>query len=352
MRTTVFLAMLLAACGGGNKHNNGDDDGGPDGSMNGSADAPPPNCDFTEAADGTNDKTTEMTNLSIGGDIKTICGSVQGGHFDNGLKVVDIDTYRVTVTGSDLLIRFYGGQGVEAISEFSALVFDTAANPTLVAGGSMNPALDHGVYFTSLTPGTYDIVITAKNTADISGFDYKVRVSADPSTRCNAPMATGATVAYHEAGEAAGNDVVAVTFAKPTQFAMTTGTPEPTALTIDPLKQYWVQGSSDNTNAPDDYMDRDTYEITTGADTNEIGVRLNWTASGPDLDFLTFEATKMNDMGDGLTTSPTAGEYQTIAVKPGTKYWVWVGSHDGSTGLPAMYDLSLCGSHFVPDQAR
>jgi len=333
MRT---LLVVLAACGSS----------GP------KPDAAPANCDFSEASDGTNDKTAEDTGLSLGTTTKTICGGVQGGHFDDGLKTVDIDTYRVTVDSSELLVRFYGGSGVESIGELSALVFDTAASPTLLAGASIDQSLDHGAYFTSLTPGTYDVVVVAKNAADVAGFDYKVRISADPAERCDATLVPKAKVAYTEAGETAGNDVVAVTLAASPQFQATTGTAEATNLTLDPLKKVWIQGSSDAGDAPDDYMDRDTYEITTGKQTNELSVRLGWTAQGPDLDFLAFEEGMMKDVGDGLTSSPMGGEYATFAVKPSSKYWIWVGSHDGSTGLPAMYDLSVCGTRFVADQAR
>jgi len=37
-----------------------------------------------------------------------------------------------------------------------------------------------------------------------------------------------------------------------------------------------------------------------------------------------------------------------IAVKPNSAYWIWIGSHDGSTALPAAYDLSICGASLIP----
>jgi hypothetical protein len=39
-------------------------------------------------------------------------------------------------------------------------------------------------------------------------------------------------------------------------------------------------------------------------------------------------------------------EFATFAVEPGTKYWLWVGAYDGSTGTPIAYSASVCGASF------
>ena len=39
----------------------------------------------------------------------------------------------------------------------------------------------------------------------------------------------------------------------------------------------------------DSYKDRDTFEIKTGATTNEITIRTTWAATGADLDLFVFD---------------------------------------------------------------
>ena len=98
----------------------------------------------------------------------------------------------------------------------------------------------------------------------------------------------------------------------------------------------------------DEYLDRDTYEITTDGVTNEMTVRLNWAAGTADLDFIVFEEGQLKPSVESNITGTDGQELQTFAVKPKTKYWVWVGAFHGSTGLPMSYDLSIYGSAYTP----
>ncbi|MEO7729715.1 MAG: hypothetical protein ABIY55_01995 [Kofleriaceae bacterium] len=308
-------------------------------------DAAPPACDYLEAADGSNAATSEATSLTIGGTPHTVCGTINTGHFDTATKTVDTDRYRVTSDGTlPLIVRYFGATGA---AELSVLVFDTTLTPTLLFGTRSNPTVDdHGAFTAVLPAGTYDVVVVAHATADLAApIDYKLGFAPDAPGRC--PAITAAA-SYTEAadGPGTGNDVIAAKFAVDPRFKLTTLTtdaPEPTGLTIDAVTPVRIAGSSANVNAADDYMDRDTYLVQTGPSTSELTLRLNWADQGVDLDYLVFPADQTTSTGESLLSTP-GEEYNVVAVKPNTAYWIWIGSHDGSAVLPAAYDLSVCGT--------
>lgn len=308
-------------------------------------DAPPPACDYLEAADGSNAATSEATSLTIGGAPHTLCGTINPGHFDAASKTVDTDRYRVTSDGTvPLIIRYFGAPGA---AELSVLVFDTTITPTLLFGTRSNPTVDdHGAFVAVLPAGSYDVVVVAHAAADLAApIDYKLGFAPDAPGRC--PAIT-APASYAEAtdGAGTGNDVIAAKFAVDPRFKLTalaTDAPEPTGLTIDAATPVRISGSSANVNADDDYMDRDTFLVQTGATTSELTLRLDWSETGVDLDYVVFPADQTASAGESLLATP-GEEYNVIAVKPSTAYWIWIGSHDGSAVLPAAYDLSICGA--------
>ena len=338
MRAMMVFGLLgslgFAACGGDANPND-------EGSQK---------CNYTEATDVTNNTDAEATNLMVGKQ-SVLCGTIDNGHYDAVSKIVDEDHFRITTDGLlNLVVRGSGGPGVETAGDFSVLVFDTADAPTLLYGASNSPTVaDHAAFIAALPAGTYDVVVVAKNSADlVAPFDYKVRLTPDEPTRC--PILTD-KAAYTEAGDGdgTGNDMIASSFASDPPWKLTDSADaaEATGLTIDAKKAVRISGSSAMVNAADDYMDRDTYLVTTGPKTNELTLRLNWADAGTDLDFALFEADQANETGDSLLTEPMQ-EYNAIAVKPATAYWVWIGAHDGSTALPEAYDLSVCGTVFTP----
>ena len=162
---------------------------------------------------------------------------------------------------------------------------------------------------------------------------------------------------YAEAndGTGTGNDMVDADFTKTPSFAATASTtdaPEPTALTVDTTKNLHVTGSSAALAAgADQYLDRDTYEFTTGAATkpavdppqlagHDGRPRLRGVRRG--------RRDRSRPYATSTLTANAEDEFQTFAVKPSTKYWLWVGAYKGSTGAPTAYDASLCGSTFTP----
>jgi len=339
---------MVAACGGGGARS-------PDAGVTPDApsDAGPPGCSYAERADTSNDPAgdpggrpmAEPTGLEIGTEPRTLCGTIHTGHFNSDTGTIDADGYRVTTTGAvDLVVRFAHSANTDV--EFSVFVFDTAQNPALLFGGSNNTIVrDHGAFLGSLPPGTYDVVVSAHNSADLATpFEYRVQLAPDLPTRC--PAVTAAA-AYTEAGDAAGtgNDVISVDFDVDPHFQLTAAADaaEPTGLTIDTPTAVRMTGTSANEDADDDYMDRDAYLVRTAAGTTELTLRLRWADEHTDLNYLVFPADQTDAIGSSLRFEGNE-EYNVVAVRPSSAYWVWVGSHDGSTGLPATYDLSICGS--------
>lgn len=352
MRTWIRFATVLcatggvAACGG----DGGLIDAAPalDAPVH---DAGPPACGYTEKADVTNVLTAEPTGLTVGAESQTVCGTINTGHFSIATRTVDADTYRVTSNGTRLVVRFSGALAATATAEFSIFVFNTDENPTLLFGGSNNPLVrDHGAFLLALPAGTYDVVVSVHGDADLAAaFDYQVQLAPDGPARC---AAVTAPAGYTEAADGAGadNDVIALDFDVDPAFQLTMATTdgaEPTGLTIGGATPIRITGSSANEDAEDDYMDRDTYLVRTAATTKELTLRLAWADAGTNLDVLVFPADQAQQLGGSLGFEARE-EYNVIAVQPDSSYWIWVGSHDGSTGLPAAYDLTICGAPHLP----
>ena len=123
-----------------------------------------------------------------------------------------------------------------------------------------------------------------------------------------------------------------------------------------------ITGVHADVDAVDEYRDRDTYLITTGPDTNELTVRLDWDDTASDHDFLVFNevvggGTLLPEVAAGVLVGNAAPEFQTFTVEPNKNYWVWTGTYDtledGSTAptLPSTYDLSIYGANFVTTPA-
>lgn len=303
-------------------------------------------CDYVEAADPSNATTAEPTGLVVGDLAKNVCGHIDNGHYDAQLHTVDVDTYRITVGGSgELLVQLVGDDGIDLLRDVTVRVFDTAANPTLYAQGTLDLALaDHAAFVTQVMPGDYDVVVSAGASGDPSGpIGYRVRIAADPSRAC--PTASGAP-SYREAHDGAGNtdnDMVAVDFTHVPEFTQGGTAPEPTALEIVAGYAYKLAGTSAIVHHADQYLDRDSFELDTADDANELAVRLDWNGA-TDLDFIVFERSTLAAAAIANTTG-TSSEFATFAVKPSTTYWIWVGAYTGATA-PTDYGVTVCGGHF------
>jgi hypothetical protein len=304
-------------------------------------------CNYTELTDATNDMMPEATGLSAGTTETEVCGQFDLGHFTAATQSADDDIYRVSVTvATPLLVDVFAGPGVETLAGVTVRFFDTSTQPALVA--EAKPTLtDHGAFLVTLAPGDYDMKVSADATAQVAvAIPYRIRLT--PMPRCDAgTVGTGSGSAAGTYAETAGdNDTVAVDFTKDPSFTpIASSTPEPTKLKIDPDKFYSISGAIDATAQSDQYLDRDTFEITTGDVENELAVRLDWDGASSDLDYIVFDAATMTPIVASNLTSNTGPELQMFAVAPATKYWLWIGGFQGSSAT--TYHANVCGSRWL-----
>ncbi len=302
-------------------------------------------CNYVEKSDGDNDTTPEATGLGIGAATEDLCGTIDGGHFANG--IIDVDRFRVSIAGSDMRFQLSADDDVTVLPQGLELrVFDTAVNPTLFAEMTFDPKIaDHAAQLVELPGGDYDIVVSAAAGGELSGnIGYRLRVTAFDFGGCTASGAAS----YTESGSSGGdNDAVAVDYAKTPQFTMMSGTPEATKLAVDAGHAYKISGSASTDAGGDDYLDRDTYSLETDDTTNEMTVDLSWMGDA-DLDYLVLDPSSLTAIGLGNIASNTGPELATFAVKPSTTYWLWVGRHTGPStdSSPIAYDATVCPTHY------
>ena len=311
-------------------------------------DAPnePPLCTYTEASDTTNDQTAEATGLSLSGPMHAICGDFSANHFDSTLHSADDDRYRVTVTApTPVLIDVTVQDSAHMLTGTTLRFWSIGAQPQLVGIATYDPTLaDHGAFLITLPTGTYDMVISADAAAALpaGGITYRIRFAPMPACDETADPAT-----YSEANDAAGaNDTVAVDFSKDPSFTRITGSsPEATAIVADPTTAHSIAGMLDATAHTDQYLDRDAYELTTDSNTNELAIRVTWPSTTSDVDYVIFEADTMKPVVASNLSSDTGPELAMFAVKPSTKYWLWIGDFTGSTAT--SYRATVCGNHYT-----
>jgi hypothetical protein len=211
----------------------------------------------------------------------------------------------------------------------------------VVAAGTLLGA--QAVFATTLAAGRYRLAVRATNASDLAApLDYRLRLAADaPDTRC-APPTTAA--AYTEANDGAQNnrnDVVEVRYT-PAERALTAAAndaPEDTAITTA-TASVRIAGTSADVDAPDEFKDRDSYLVTTGAH-DRLTIRVDWTGDA-DFDFLVFPEGTVAEIASGTAVAKLAPELATFPVLANTRYWLWIASYDTTTGLPITYSATLC----------
>ncbi|MBS1118048.1 MAG: hypothetical protein H6Q90_276 [Deltaproteobacteria bacterium] len=365
----LSLALVLAACGGGGGSNNNSPDAAPlPDSQPLPPDGPvlPVGCDYAELNDASNDDLSasgaaEATNITFAAST-VLCGKLDSTHFapaqnvgDPGL--VDIDSFAVTLAADASVLVTLAGAGAEALTEVDVVVFDDQGN----AASSGVLQTSHAVFIADLPAGSYKFSAIASNAAaTTAAIDYKIKIVTDvPATRCPQSADTATFTEANDGGASVGNDMLDVQFNVDPNVAITaaTDTPEPTGVVTAAGTKYRLSGVSGNVNAADEYTDRDTFLIETGADTNQLTIRLNWTGTTSDHDYMVFEENTIVDIASSTNisdSSDTNPEFQTFPVKPSTRYWVWTGTYDTladnatAPTLPAPYDLSVCAESFTP----
>lgn len=355
MRRLVISALVLAACGDNGHH-------GPDASTthDGAVDSPPmfdaSVCSYTEMQDTTNDYVAmpgafENTGLTYSAAPLTICGLVNSGHFDTGRQTVDIDNYKLTVSAAGDVIVTLSAPGVVSLSNFNLTIYAAETGQRATASGMFIG--DHAVFIAHLAAGSYEFSVEALAGAPLAmSASYQLKISPDsPATRCPQLTTTANYTEAHDGTTSRGNDVIKIdyTAANSNYYSLTPATtdaPEPTGLTLASGTNYRISGTSANVAAVGSYLDADTYLITTGPTTDQLTIRLNWTGANVDLDYYVFDG--LLPIGTAATIGNGASELATFAVAPSTAYRLWVGAIDGSTGLPAPYDFSVCAETFTP----
>jgi hypothetical protein len=273
-----------------------------------------------------------------------ICGQINNQHLID--QRVDIDGYKLAVTSTaQTLVSLGFPDGAPALTRIEVKIVDEGG--TLIDSGIVLGS--HATFQSTLRAGNYVLIVSATNPTDIATpVDYRLRITKDTANRCPPVTATAAYVENKDGAQNNRNDVVDVNYT-PDVRALTAANndnPEPTGLTTAADTNVRISGVSANVDAADEFKDRDTYLIATGAH-DEIAIRIDWTGDA-DLDFLLFPENTVAEIGRGTSVGKTAPEASTFPVLPNTNYWLWVGSYDSSAGLPVNYDISICPTQFEP----
>jgi len=342
------LCLVLAACGYAPSAATGDaagDDAASDGTTptDGSPDAMLAPCGYTEQADATNNTGpgAVATGLTFSSPM-IVCGQVDTSHFVS--PTVDVDAYRVNLAAPSDVLLHLTGTGIEGLERTVVQLTTTGGAAQLAFGTFVG---NHATLRATLPAGDVLIGVRADNLTDIAtAIPYRLAMVADqPDTRCP----KGAPTTYTEANDGAsndGNDMVSFDLGAMPQRRLTgvADSPEPAGSSAPKLH---IVGTAADVDASDSYQDRDTYEFTTGATTRQLSIRLNWTGTGDDLDFLALFANTPQSFGGGLSGGTSEDEFDTFAAEPNTTYWVWVGAFDGAAQLPKDYEVTICNEEFT-----
>jgi hypothetical protein len=367
MKSALVVAIFGAAVGCGDNHHNNPDASNPP-QPDAAIDASIPldafvECSYTEQDDSTNDFNVndgiEQTGLHFKpGETRTICGNVNNGQFgsDGVPGTIDVDNYGITLDqDSDVLVTLTPPPNMSStplglISSVELIAFSDQTNETVQVGYFET---DHAVYSAHLPAGNYELAVYVTDNQDAPmTLPYEMRITSDdPAMRC--AQLTG-SANYTEANDGANNtanNVVDITSMGDTLLGAGENLPEPTGIGVLDATQYLLDGVSANEPLTGDYYDMDTYLISTGANTNQLSVRLDWATAGVDLDLYMFPATHILPIITSAAESATAlDEFGTSAVTPNTQYWISAGAATADTtmaSLPINYGITVCGEHFV-----
>ncbi len=319
-------------------------------------------CDYQEADDDGNAETGEPTGLTVDDSAILICGDVAARAPEAG--VVDRDRYEIAIAAAgDYVVRLRAADGRDVTMLEVHLVDGNATLGRGIFVGS------HAVFLGQLDSGAITVEVVAGHpAAPPAAITYHLEIAPDDRTaRC--PAMTG-TATFTEVGDTAGNfhtgnDMVEVSSTGDmlAQTVATSDAPEATNLVVSDGMSYQLAGSLGvNGNAgayADDYLDRDTFLIATGAQTTELAIRVTWPEDGiagndddADLDVVLFGVPASATAtpwpliaGDHRRDLPP--ELEAAAVLPSSTYWLWVGNREGSAE-PKPYELTICGVAFAP----
>ncbi len=354
---SALLAVgLVAACGS--------DDGGGDSSAPVDAAAPSDaslwdaavvDCqgDHRESRDRSNDPLTveggeaEPTGFVLrgGSDPFTVCGQIDPAQAND--TVVDGDYYEFTVGGTSAVpvrIELRAPDGQTASDLAIDLHVVEEGTPVFVASGPFRT--DYGVIAgIPLAPGTYWVNAVAFNPPPDAPVLYRIAIERDTMT---CPREDTADYPETSDGAGRGNDMVAIDHPEPPSLtASMTDSPEASGIELSATDgPVAVEGiSAALASSGDSYLDRDSYFVRTGPQTNELEVRLNWPNADDDLDVYLFAAGDPSSdysVGLGAKVDKVDDERFTVSVDPDRGYWLWVGAYKDGSGLAVPYSVTMC----------
>jgi hypothetical protein len=354
------LFSLSMGCGGGG----GDGaDAAPTPDQAPAPDVSPVDCeaDHAESAEPSNNlfepgHQPELTGLSVaaGGEPFTVCGEINPSQASGG-NIVDADFFEFTVSGSsavDIRVELRAPDG----GSVGVLFVDlwTAGGNYLGGSRYLNT---HAVFAgETLAPGNYLVSVTAIQPAPPLPFLYEVTVLQNPHT-CETPTDEPDYLEANDGETHRDNDVVAVSYSPQTTIIQTSAadSPELTGHTLEAGTTYHIRGNSADVETDgDEYLDRDTFQLSTAPDVNELEIRLTWPHEGSDVDmdiylFEQFNVANDYTFGAGTVIGTTADEHLTLNVDPDATYWLWVATYDDEpTMVPLTYDVTVCARTFPP----
>jgi hypothetical protein len=367
--SSLSLVLILAACGGDD-----DDDGdinfadsAPTVDSDPSPDAPPSveGCDYTEADDAGNSMEPETTPLAVaaGAPGPVVCGAIDPAFQVEGENpAADVDAYEFTVEGVEgdripyrIVLGAAGGADLAGFGMAIYFVTDEGLQPVDGADYVNGYGLATNGF---LIPGTFLLVVAAgADPLPAAAVNYKVELGQ--RLPCEAAAGEPNFVEANDGGTNRRNDMVRWSWTGDppgTITGPTTDNPEPTALTLAPDTAIHLRGDSAAVTSPDDYVDRDSFLVTSGADVNEIDIRLTWPDGDVDMDVLVMIPTEENPVeeisgGGGTIIGTTADELFTVRVPPGGDLWLWAGTYDDpDITLPVTYDMTVCPRNFSAEE--
>jgi hypothetical protein len=318
-------------------------DAPPDTSILPDTPTPPAGCDWAELDDALNDLTlangaAEPTNLTFDQSL-IVCGRVDPGHFAD--PVVDIDSFAFTIaTRAELRVDFAGAAAT--LAGLEVRVIDGSG--AIVDRGRFLGS--HIAFHTALGPGGYRLVVIASNPVEpAAAIDYKLRVSLP--VPCERVTRAADFMETDDGAQSDRNDVVEIRYA-PDERALTAAAndaPESSGVITAAGTDVLLAGTSADVDSADDFRDRDSFLIETGAH-DELALRVDWTGDA-DLDVFVFPENAIAELASGTAVGKTGPERVVTPVLPNTRYWLWVGAYDSSSGAND-YEISLCPSSFTP----
>lgn len=317
--------------------------------------------DHRESADATNNPFSEgegapertFLALAAGERGFTVCGQIDPAEATDA--VVDYDSFVFDVEGQgpvNVRIELVAAAGAGALGLELFRVEDGL--PVAVATGPFRNgfALVAGV---DLGPGSYWVSAVGWPPAPAAPIGYAITVAQNRES-CAAADGEPDFVETEGPGESRANDTVALEYPDPPHPTDADDAPEPTELVLTPGTPAHLRGTSgDVESSGDSYLDRDTYEIATGAEVGELEIRVMWPDGDVVLDVYLFAA---DDPGSdysvrlGISVGGDDDVLFTINVDPDQRYWLWVGAYDstaqgGATDRPVDYDVTLCPREHV-----